>query len=119
MALALFAHPLSSYCQKVLTALYENETPFTYRQLSFDDSETGAEFARLWPIQRMPLLRDGETSVMESTIIIEYLDRHHGGRTKLIPADPKAALEARFLDRVFDCYIMTPMQEDRLQRDPP
>ena len=46
MALSLFAHPLSSYCQKVLTALYEHGTPFTYRQLSFDDSQTGAEFAK-------------------------------------------------------------------------
>lgn len=111
MALSLFAHPLSSYCQKVLTALYENSTPFTYRQLSFDDSKTGAEFAALWPIQRMPLLRDGETSVMESTVIIEYLDLHHGGKTRLVPRDPAAALEARFLDRVFDCYVMTPMQK--------
>ena len=24
----LYAHPFSSYCQKVLIALYENETPF-------------------------------------------------------------------------------------------
>lgn len=111
MALALFAHPLSSYCQKVLTALYENGTPFTYRQLSFDDSETGAEFAALWPIQRMPLLRDNDASIMESSVIIEHLDLHHGGKTRLIPADAKAALEVRFLDRVFDCYVMTPMQK--------
>ncbi|MBI2255349.1 MAG: glutathione S-transferase family protein [Proteobacteria bacterium] len=111
MALSLFAHPLSSYCQKVLTALYETGTPFTYRQLSFDDTETGAEFARLWPIQRMPLLRDNDTSVMESTVIIEHLDLHHGGKTRLVPADAKTALEVRFLDRVFDCYVMTPMQK--------
>jgi glutathione S-transferase len=111
MAVSLFAHPLSSYCQKVLTALYEHGTPFTYRQLSFEDSQTGAEFASLWPIQRMPLLRDGDTSVMESTIIIEYLDLHHGGKTRLVPREPAAALEARFLDRVFDCYVMTPMQK--------
>jgi glutathione S-transferase len=60
MSLQLFAHPLSSYCQKVLTAFYENDTPFTYREISFDGNEVGAEFARLWPIQRMPLLRDGD-----------------------------------------------------------
>jgi glutathione S-transferase len=29
----LYAHPFSSYCQKVLIALYENETPFTFRML--------------------------------------------------------------------------------------
>ena len=43
----LFAHPFSSYCQKVLIALYENATPFAYRMLSPDEPETGAEFARL------------------------------------------------------------------------
>ena len=29
MALELHLHPLSSYCWKVLIALYEQETPFT------------------------------------------------------------------------------------------
>ena len=29
--LRLYAHPFSSYCQKVLVALYENDTPFDYR----------------------------------------------------------------------------------------
>jgi glutathione S-transferase len=28
MTLKLYAHPFSSYCQKVLIALYENDTPF-------------------------------------------------------------------------------------------
>ena len=31
MTLKLYAHPFSSYCQKALTALYENGTPFDYR----------------------------------------------------------------------------------------
>ena len=28
----LYAHPFSSYCQKALTALYENGTDFEYRK---------------------------------------------------------------------------------------
>lgn len=111
MALSLFAHPFSSYCQKVLTALYENGTPFTLRPLSPDQPETGAEFARAWPIQRMPLLRDGATDIMESTVIIEHLDLHHPGPRRLIPADAAAALQVRFLDRFFDNYVMTPLQK--------
>ena len=31
MALTLYLHPLSSYCHKVLIALYENQTPFKSR----------------------------------------------------------------------------------------
>jgi len=54
MSLTLYAHPFSSYCQKALIALYENDTPFELRLL--DGSEAvNREFGALWPIRRMPL----------------------------------------------------------------
>ncbi|MGL5116707.1 MAG: glutathione S-transferase family protein [Beijerinckiaceae bacterium] len=109
MSLSLYAHPFSSYCQKVLVALHENGTPFQLKFLSQDDPETGMEFATLWPVQHMPLLRDGDVSVMESTIIIEHLQLFHPGPTRFLPDDPKAALRTRFMDRVFDSYVMAPM----------
>jgi glutathione S-transferase len=56
--LQLFAHPFSSYCQKVLIALYADGTPFDYRMLDPDHPENGAEFGRLWPIGKFPLLVD-------------------------------------------------------------
>lgn len=111
MALSLFAHPFSSYCQKALVALYENGTPFTYRLLDQGEPENFAEFAALWPIRRFPLLLDGDRPVAEATIIVEHLDLHHPGPARLIPEDRGAALEVRFLDRFFDNYIHTPMQK--------
>src|SRR5579863_3430351 len=111
MPLVLFAHPLSSYCQKVLIALYENATPFTFRLLAHDDPATLAEWAALWPMKRMPLLLDGGRPIPETTIIIEHLARHYPGPVRLIPDAPDAALEARFLDRFFDNYVQTPMQK--------
>ncbi len=111
MALTLYAHPFSSYCQKVLIALYENATPFTYRVLGPEDPEAGAEWAALWPLKKMPVLTDGGRSLLESTTIIEYLALHHSGQTRLLPDDGDAALEARMMDRIFDNYIMTPMQK--------
>ena len=120
MILELYAHPFSSYCQKVLTALYENGTPFGQRMLAPDDARAAEEFETLWPLKRMPLLRDGERTVVESSIIIEYLDLHYPGPARLIPADPGAALEVRLLDRVFDNYVQTPMQKivtDRLRAE--
>lgn len=111
MSLQLFAHPFSSYCQKVLIALYENDLPFQMRLLSPDDPATGEEFQRLWPMQRFPLLLDGERPVMESSIIVEYLQLHHAGPVRLIPEQPDSALEVRMLDRFFDLYVMTPMQK--------
>lgn len=109
MALQLFAHPFSSYCQKALIALYENDTPFAWRLLSPDHPENAAEYAALWPLQRMPLLVDDGRPVMESTIIIEHLQLHHPGPVRLVPEDPRAALDARMMDRFFDNYVMTPM----------
>lgn len=106
----LYAHPFSSYCQKVLTALYENGTAFEYRVLDHNDPQTLADFERRWPIKRFPILVDGDRQVMEATILIEYLDRHYPGPVTLIPADPDKAIEVRMLDRFFDNYISTPQQ---------
>jgi len=111
MSLKLYAHPFSSYSQKVLIALYENGTPFEWRQVSPENPEIVAEFAALWPIKRFPLLVDGTRVVRESTIIIEYLGLNHPGPVPLVPADPRAALEARSMDRFFDNYISTPQQK--------
>jgi glutathione S-transferase len=118
----LYAHPFSSYSQKVLIALYERGTPFDYRNL--EDSEASAELAALWPLKRFPVLVDHDRTVLESTTIIEYLEIHHPAPPGLVPAGA-AGLEPRMLDRVFDHYVMTPMQKvvlDRLRpedaRDP-
>ncbi|KAB8177835.1 glutathione S-transferase family protein [Lysobacter maris] len=111
MNLQLFAHPFSSYSQKVLIALYENDTPFQYRMLSPEHPDNLAEFARRWPIARFPLLVDGDRQVEETSLIIEHLQRHHPGPVALLPADPGAALPVRRLDRLFDLYVSTPMQK--------
>jgi len=110
MPLVLFTHPFASYCQKVLIALYENETPFTPRLLDKSDPSTFAEFGALWPLKKFPLLLDGAVPIAEATIIIEYLDIHYPGPVQMIPDDRKPALEVRFADRFFDNYIHTPMQ---------
>lgn len=108
MALLLYAHPFSSYCQKVLIALYENAMSFEWRML--DNEEAAAEWAAIWPLSRMPVLVDDGRTVIEASIIIEYLGLKHSGPVELLPADPVAALEVRTMDRIFDNYVMTPMQ---------
>ena len=107
--LQLFSHPFSSYCQKVLIALWENETPFAYRNL--EEPEAAAERASLWPLGKFPVLLDGSQTVAETSIIIEHLDLHHPGPVRLIPEDRRAALEVRFMDRFFDNYVMDVMSK--------
>ena len=118
MTLVLHGHPFSSYTQKVLIALYENATPFTWRVL--DGPPAFEELATLWPIRLMPVLVDGATPIAESSIIIEHLALNRPGSVRLIPADPQMALKVRFLDRFFDLYVMTPMQKivgDKLRKE--
>ncbi len=106
----LYGHPFSSYTQKAMTALYENDTPFEFLNLSPENPAILAEFAERWPVRRFPILVDGGRQVMEATIIIEYLDLPCRGRSRLVPDDPDTAVEARMLDRFFDNYVSTPQQ---------
>ncbi|MBR0793871.1 glutathione S-transferase family protein [Bradyrhizobium jicamae] len=120
MSLVLHYHPLSSFCWKGLTALYENGTPFTPNLVNLGDPEQRAALLELWPIGRFPVLRDEArgATVPESSIIIEYLDRHYPGTTRFIPEDPDEALQTRLRDRFLDLYVHLPMQRvvgDRLR----
>jgi len=105
----LYAHPFSSYCQKALIALYENDTPFEFKLL--EDEASMAELAALWPLKRFPVLEDEGRTIVETTSIIEHLAVHHPGPVRLIPDDPAAAVEVRMMDRVFDNYISSPQQK--------
>ncbi len=107
-----YGHPFSSYCLKALITLYENDTPFEFRIVGPGaiDDKAAAEHARLWPLERIPVLEDEGRTVLEASIIIEYLDLHHPGRVRMRPADPRAAIDVRMMDRFFDNYVSTPMQ---------
>jgi len=120
MSLTYYFHPLSSYCQKVLIALYENDTPFTPRIVNLMDEQERAEFRKLWPVGKFPVLRDeaNDLTLPESTIIIEYLGNHYPGRSELIPRDADAATRTRLHDRFYDLHVHDHMQKivgDRLR----
>lgn len=113
MSLILYNHPLASFCHKVLMALYENETPFENLVIDLGNAESRASLTRLWPITKFPVLRDEalDSTVPETSIIIEYLDQHYPGTTPLLPPDPTDALCVRLCDRFFDQYVQDPMQK--------
>ena len=87
MSLTLHFHPLASFCWKALIALYENDTPFTPNLVDLGNPAERAALLKLWPIGKFPVLHDDarDEIVPESSIIIEYLDRHYPGRTRFIP----------------------------------
>ena len=110
MSLVLFGHAFSSYTQKVLIALYENDTAFEFRSIGPETPQHEAEWLRRWPLRKFPVLVDGERTTAEASIIIEYLQLRHPGPVRWLPADPMAALDVRFLDRFFDLHVMDPIQ---------
>ena len=105
MSLELFGHPFSSYTWKALIALYESDTPFTFRNIAGNEfPENEAAFLEHWPVGKFPLLVDDGVPVMESSIIVEHV------APALVPDDHDLALEVRTLDRIFDNHVMTPVQ---------
>lgn len=110
MSLLLYGHPFSSYTQKVLIALYENALAFEFRCLGPETPEHTAVWLQHWPLGKFPLLLDGERAVVETSIIIEYLQLTRPGSVQLLPDDAQQALEVRFFDRFFDLHVMSPVQ---------
>lgn len=107
--MVVYGHPFSSYTQKVLVALHENAIPYDLRTV-WPESQDTTDWLRLWPLRKFPVLVDGDRDLAETSIIIEYLQLAHPGPVRLIPADPQAALEVRFLDRFFDLHVMNAAQ---------
>ncbi len=111
MSLVVYGHPFSSYTQKVLIALYENNTPFEFRCVGDPNlKQHTTDWLNRWPLRKFPVLVDGERNIAETSIIIEYLQLKHAGPVRLIPEDPMAALDVRFLDRFFDLHVMNVVQ---------
>ena len=120
MSLTFHFHPLASFCWKPLIAFYENEIPFTPVIVDLGDEQSRAAFLKVSPTGKMPALRDEarKRTVLESTIVIEYLAAHYPGPVELIPADIDLALAVRQADRFYDFYVQAPMQKivgDRLR----
>jgi len=118
MPLELYYHPLASFCHKVLIPLYEAGTVFNAHIVDLGNPGEQAQFLDLWPVGKMPILRDtGKGQIIpETSIIIEYLDQHHPGPAPMLPADPEICLQVRLWDRLFDLHVQDPMQKIVLDR---
>jgi glutathione S-transferase len=95
----------------VLIALYENDTPFEPHIVDLANATSAADFKKIWPIGKFPVLRDEarDRTIPESSIIIEYLGQHYPGKTQLVPADADLARQTRMRDRFYDLYVNVPV----------
>lgn len=102
----LYGHPFSSYTWKARIALLANDTNHIFKKVDPGHPDNTAFVQAAHPAGKFPVLRDGDTVVIEATSIIEYLAQYHHGIAPLIPYSANQALIARMLDRVFDNYVM-------------
>ena len=110
MTVALYGHPFSSYTWKARIALLAGGIEHEFRVVDPDHPEHLEVIRSAGPLGKFPVLTDGDTQVFETTTIVEYVARHLAPSAKLLPEDPDAAIAMRMIDRVFDNYVMTPMQ---------
>jgi glutathione S-transferase len=96
--LILYEHPFALYCQKVLIAFQEQGIAYDVleEQRDFDR----ADLAKLWPPASIPVLRDGDRIIGETSIIIEYV-----AGAGLVPS-----LDARMWDRICDQHVSDAVQ---------
>lgn len=103
--LTLYEHPLSPYAQKVKIALREKGIAF--EALAPGGLGAGAvqgEFAKVSPRGEVPALVDGEVSIFDSTIILEYLE-DKWPTPPMLPKDPAERARVRMLEEVMDTHF--------------
>ena len=106
MALALYFHPFSSFCQKVLIALYENDTP------SSRTSSISATRPRAPAFQRSGRSASFPSCAIRAGSHAARVEHHHRvpgaalpGPAKLVPKDPELGRQVRLWDRFFDLHV--------------
>jgi len=100
----LYYHPLSSFAQKVLIALYEKGIDFESEIVNLMDPDSRDAYRQIYPLGKVPCLQleDGHM-IPESSIIVEYIDPM--AEPTLIQSDADESRKIRFKDRMFDLYL--------------
>jgi glutathione S-transferase len=109
----LYSGPLSLFSRKVEIALHEKGVPFERVMVPFTQtvgySPKNAEVLRINPKGQVPVLVDGDVSLYDSTVIIEYLDEAYP-QAPLFPASAKDRALCRLLDVFADEVMLVPLR---------
>ena len=121
--LTLFTNGFSPFARKVAMAL--EHKGLTYESVDGLAKANHERLQKVNPRAEVPVLVDGDLAVVNSSDIVDYLDRRYPERPAY-PTDLKARVEARALERLadvridailLDCSIWT--WADRKDQPPP
>jgi glutathione S-transferase len=109
MALTFYYGSGSPYAWRVWLALEHKRLPYELKVLSFSAGDlTKPEFLALNPRHKVPVITDGDFSLYESPVIMEYLEERYPAAapdTALWPKDIQARALARRLAREAEIYF--------------
>lgn len=102
----LYNLSLSPYASRVRIAIYAKNLPIEI--VSAPGGTGSAEFKKINPLGKVPALEVDGQVVIESEVIVEYLEDRFP-TPSLRPADPLARARMRALSRFADLYLATPL----------
>src|SRR5262245_56143616 len=100
--IVLYDYPDCPFCQKVRVVLVEKDLEFErkFTDLRKNEQRT-ADFLKLNPFGKVPVLVDEEVIVYDSTIINEYLNEEYPN-PPLLPEDSAGHARVRLLEDLAD-----------------
>jgi glutathione S-transferase/RNA polymerase-associated protein len=102
MSLIVYEHPLSPYAQKVKIALDEKGVAYeTKMPVAIGTGQPDLAFLKANPRGEVPALIDGDFSVFDSTIILEYIE-DKWPTPALLPKTARDRATARTIEEVMD-----------------
>ncbi len=96
IVLKFYYNPISANARRVWIALLEKAIPFEPVLVQLDGDQFAAEFTAVNPLQRVPVLVDGDLRVVESLAILDYLEAKYP-QPALLPDDPAAIARVRMV----------------------
>ena len=111
----LYDFKSSPNCQRVKVVLAEKNLPYEIIPVDLRKQEQKtAEFLKLNPYGKVPVLLDDGTALYESCIINEYLNEKYPS-PPLMPADPGKRAKARILTDYGLAHLDEPYQKLRVE----
>ncbi|MBC8036812.1 MAG: glutathione S-transferase family protein [Rhizobiales bacterium] len=118
----LYSGPLSLFARKTEIALAEKSIPFDRVVVSFSQTRGYAPkhpaVVAANPKGQVPVLVDGDLTLYDSTVIIEYLEDAYPAHP-LLPAEPVARARCRLMELEADEVLLVPVRALMHRTEPP
>jgi glutathione S-transferase len=118
----LYSGPLSLFSRKVEIALHEKRIDFERVEVAFTQTEgyrpKHPDVIAANPKGQVPVLVDGDLTLFDSTVILEYLEDAYP-IPPLYPADPKGKARCRLVELYADEILLADVRRLMYRTEPP